>query len=135
MQGYRVVKRIQRRHGQDAHLLLCPYPGTGDAYLQGMYLPAYIEENRLANPVIVTNGRLVGKVLALFDLEAQEVITQDETDALNAALQFFGERLVRSRPCSSGGCGPGRGRTPTSRRTCRTSARSSSTTSSGSRTR
>ena len=72
--GGRLYEDYIRKYGENAVVMLCPYPGTGDTYIIGMFLNAYIKENQIANPVIVVVGKANEKVMNLFGFPHIEAV-------------------------------------------------------------
>ena len=78
-------------------ILLCPFPGTGDAYLTGRYLQNFIEEKVLSEDqytIVVTSGSFK-RVLRLFGYTADiQVVSLDECNAIKILIEHMGERSL-----------------------------------------
>lgn len=81
--------RIRNAYGKN--LLLCPYPGTGDAFLTGRYLEGYIEKLGWTNYTILVTGGAFRKVLKLYGYENCEVIDRAECEDLELLLSYYGQ--------------------------------------------
>ncbi|CAM3692077.1 hypothetical protein COLU111180_03170 [Cohnella lubricantis] len=96
--GYYIYKRIMNGLPKNATMLLCPYAGSGDAYLIGMYLKNYIKKENIDHYIIVANGNLVKKVVKLFSFENVVVINPSQKDKLLAAYQFLNSEKMKVKP-------------------------------------
>ena len=59
----RIVYLALRKKWKEELLLMCPYPGTGDAYLTGMYLQEYINRNCIKKYRILVPGKSFFSIL------------------------------------------------------------------------
>ena len=67
--GYRQYRKIVRRYGSTVSVLRTAWHGTGDYYICGMYLPAFLKENGISNYVFLVNKTgSERKVTRLFDV-------------------------------------------------------------------
>jgi len=78
-------------------ILLCPYPGTGDAYLTGRYLHDYLQDHKLSDDdyTIAVIGKGFANVLKLFGyVDNVELITLEECDAIKILLVHLSEEFL-----------------------------------------
>lgn len=68
MQGRDIYRNLEKRYSPDYHFLLCPYTGTGDVYLVGTLLPAYLRKNGIEKYVLVVISASCRKVAKIFDI-------------------------------------------------------------------
>lgn len=89
--GCVVYKHLKIRH-KDAIFLVCPYPGTGDAYLTGMHLKQYIDSNVHSKYKIIVPGKAFFKILCLFGIEEShiDVISIRDMNNLKNLIGFAG---------------------------------------------
>jgi len=66
----------------DMHLFICPYAGTGDIYLVGMYLEKYIKQRNITNYVLTVIGKGCEKIANLFELNCINLSQRDTEDLL-----------------------------------------------------
>jgi len=55
----------------NTRIYVCPYPGTGDLYLVGMYLKDRLKYDEIENCVIVVTSGSCNRILSLFHLESE----------------------------------------------------------------
>lgn len=92
LEAYRVYLRLRKQIRGE--MLLCPYPGTGDAYLTGCYIKEYIEKRNLSEYTILTTGNAFKRVLELFHVANIRVISVWEKERLEIVINSIGgERL------------------------------------------
>lgn len=73
-------------------LILCPYPGTGDAYLTGRYLSAWLKKQGLVKEdykILVTGGAF-RKVMEIYGYTDLQLISRKECEQLKILLAYFG---------------------------------------------
>lgn len=68
-EGEKIYDRIRKQY-KDCKIYVCPYPGTGDLYLVGMYLKERLKYDGEKECVIVVTSQSCNKVLSLFDLKS-----------------------------------------------------------------
>ncbi len=91
--GYRVYQDILRKEEKNMQILVCPWPGTGDAYQTGRYLSAYIKANDIHEYLLVTGTHTVKKVLEIFATRDIRVRCFDDTEKLSCFGQFIGYQM------------------------------------------
>jgi hypothetical protein len=96
--GYHLYRKLLKRFGQEYYVFLCPYPGSGDLYLTGLYFFQYLERKRIERYVFLVNGNLSAKVARLFHIDNIVIIDMDQKDCLLAAYQFMGKDCMRFKP-------------------------------------
>lgn len=80
--GYKVYKKIQNIY-KNTFIFLCPYAGTGDIYLIGLYLKKYIKYNKIDKYIVTIPGTGCCNVARLFELECINLSMQDTEDLLS----------------------------------------------------
>lgn len=83
-----LYRRLRKQYGP--HLLLCPYPGTGDAFLTGRYLHNLVEYHGWREYTILVTGRAFQEVMRLYGYENCVLITKYECECLKFLLTSFG---------------------------------------------
>lgn len=86
------------------NLILCPYPGTGDIYLIGLYLRAYCKKHgvQLEDCLITVVGKAASRVFALFSIQNLQVLSQTESDQLLSYLRVMGLKRMKTFVCNDG---------------------------------
>ncbi len=87
--GLSLYKAILEDKSEDYVLFLCPYAGTGDVYLSGMYIKSFAQKNNIINYIVLVIGEGNRKVISLFDFENIVKITQQEADCLIRLAMFL----------------------------------------------
>ena len=95
--GFQIYLELLHKYGIDTWILICPWPGTGDAYQTGRYLNAFLGKNKIDNFVIVVGNKGVKRVLDIFDVQNVEVRCFDDTEHLSHLLQFIGNEKMKIR--------------------------------------
>jgi len=99
LRGYYIYKRlIKRLRGRNPCIFICPYGGSGDIYMAGLFFLKYLEKNDVDEYCFVVEGNLARKVAGLFKISNIKVINENEKKALLSAYQFFGKDVVRIKP-------------------------------------
>lgn len=97
--GFFQYARLICKYGSDVSILRTAWHGTGDYYICGMYLPAYLEENKISNYVfLVSKTGSEAKVTELFD------VYKGHTEKLHSveAISRFSEFMQNEKPlCKS----------------------------------
>lgn len=89
--GYKVYRDLLIEFGDNTNVLVVPWPGTGDAYQTGLYLPEFLSKHKIDDYVLVVGTKSVAKVLALFGLEKRtKVLCFDDTEKLSHFASFVG---------------------------------------------
>ena len=85
-------------------LILCPYPGTGDIYLIGLYLKEYCDKNGidLQESMITVVGKAAARVFDLFSITNVHVLSQTESDQLLSYVRMMGLKKMRALVCNDG---------------------------------
>lgn len=79
--GFRIYRKIQAKY-KDAFIFLCPYEGTGDIYLIGLYLKEYMKYNGIDNYIVTVPGAGCCKVIELFGINYINLSLQNTKDLL-----------------------------------------------------
>ncbi len=89
--GKNVLREIKRTTGND-QLLICPYPGTGDAFLTGRYLLKYIAREGITAYRVITCSGGFAKILTLFGIKKENilVIKKNQMNNLKNYINYKG---------------------------------------------
>ena len=80
--GRRIYRRLVKRYG-DLPVFLCPYTGTGDIYLIGVFWRQYLESVGIEDHIFLVISGACKKVAELFDIKNLELLrTQEEGEYL-----------------------------------------------------
>lgn len=71
--GWALYRNIKNKYPQHK-ILLCPYTGTGDVYLIGTLLPAYLKKEKIFDYVLVVVSSACQKVTKIFNIKNVEQI-------------------------------------------------------------
>lgn len=93
MQGYRIYKEIKKEYGEDAHIMFCPFEGTGDAYIVGLNLQSYIKKFGIHKYVVLEPLTAGTKVLRLFGDVPTRTISINQRNQFRAFTTFMGSTL------------------------------------------
>lgn len=90
LRGGWLYRRIRRRFPRK-RIFVCPYTGTGDAYLVGTLLPQYLAQEHLTDDdfVMVVVSKACEKVTRLFHMKHVVRITTDDCARLMAFYRAF----------------------------------------------
>ena len=97
--GYRQYRKIVRRYGSTVSVLRTAWHGTGDYYICGMYLPAFLKENGISNYVFLVNKTgSERKVTRLFDVYQGHTVQLHSVEPLSRFSEFMRQKepLCRS---------------------------------------
>ncbi len=90
--GYGVFKSLQRKYGKDVSIFVGQHPGTGDVYLQSMFLKEYISSHQITKYVFTVIGKGAQNVAKLFNIEHIEIISIEKSNQLIKFRKFvYGE--------------------------------------------
>lgn len=81
--GYNTYKRIIQKHCNDTTILSCVPMGTGDYYLCGLYLQAWMKKFDIKNYVFLTTGGSRQKVTECFSVYKDHTYIVNLTDHRN----------------------------------------------------
>lgn len=68
LRGRDIYKNLEKQYSPKHHFFLCPYTGTGDVYLIGTLLPAYLRKNKIEDYVFIVISASCRKVAKIFDI-------------------------------------------------------------------
>lgn len=68
LRGRDIYRKLEKQYSPDHHFFLCPYTGTGDVYLVGTLLPAYLKKNGIDDYVFMVISASCRKVAKIFDI-------------------------------------------------------------------
>ncbi len=90
--GYRVYSAI-KRIVENRPIIVCPYPGTGDAYLTGMYLEKFADIKGYSDYRVIVPGNGFKRVLSLFGIDESKVvvISVQDMNRLRNLVSYKGE--------------------------------------------
>lgn len=91
--GKQVYESLKNKHSFE-YLFICPYAGTGDIYIIGLYLDEYIRKHNISKYCITVVGKACSKVAKLFSKEC-EVISVEESDCLVSYVRMLGMQHVK----------------------------------------
>lgn len=86
----KIYTKILDEYGEDIHIVVCPYAGTGDVYLACACLDKYLEKNNIHEYVLVVIGGSNVKVSQLFGVSNIIKFSQPEMDRFVHFLSFKG---------------------------------------------
>lgn len=97
--GFFLYRKITKQYGEHTKIFRTAWHGTGDYYICGMYLPAYLKQQEISDYVfLVKNTGSERKVTELFDVYQGHVLPIPSVDALSRFSEFMRqeEPLCRS---------------------------------------
>ena len=97
--GFLLYRKIIKRYGERTAILRTAWHGTGDYYICGMYLPAYLKQQEISDYVfLVKNAGSERMVTELFDAYQGHVVSIPSVDALSRFSEFMRQKepLCRS---------------------------------------
>ena len=101
--GEKIYSRIKKKYGVDSYLVLCPYPGTGDAYIAAMNMKTYAQVHQISKIVWIVIGKPNQKIIQLFGYNNIEMISQHEMHSLVKFLLLLGvdeTKILLAHPSS-----------------------------------
>ena len=98
VKGLLLYRRIMKPFGSNCKMLLCPYPGTGDIYLTGMYLNEYLKKYNIKEYVLVVSEGGAKRILSLFSIVDLIEMKGRQIDSLLVAYQFFCKGVIKLKP-------------------------------------
>lgn len=98
--GEEVYKRVMASYPKAEKLFLCPYPGTGDIYLVGLYCDTFCRKNNINEYVMTVVGNGAKRVAGLFDIENIVVLSQAESDDLLHYVRVVGLEESNTLVCN-----------------------------------
>lgn len=87
--------------GKDRHIFICPYAGTGDIYIVGLYLKDYIDLHNIEDYLLVVSGGGCSKVASLFNVNCIS-LEQSEIEKLLMYIRLVGLDTCRARVLNDG---------------------------------
>lgn len=76
IKGHYFSEMLRKKYG-NKKILLCPYPGTGDVYLIGLYLREYIKKERIKEYIFVVPSVSCKKIAELFGIDSVVIPKED----------------------------------------------------------
>lgn len=89
LEGRDILKEIRLEFSKE-HLVICPLNAIGDVYVSMMFLPEYLNRNKLPAAVAIVNGNGCHQVANMFGISAI-AFGDAQMDALVQAVIFDGE--------------------------------------------
>lgn len=83
--GEKIYKRLVKKYG-NIPFFLCPYTGTGDIYLIGVFWKEYITKEKISRYGFFVISNACRKVASLFEIENVEILNQKESSYL---VQYY----------------------------------------------
>lgn len=83
------------------HVFICPYAGTGDIYIVGLYLKDYIDSHNIEDYILVVSGGGCRKVASLFDINCVS-LEQSEIEKLLMYVRLVGLDVCHARVLNDG---------------------------------
>lgn len=97
--GFFLYRKITKQYGEQTKIFRTAWHGTGDYYICGMYLPAYLKQQGISDYVfLVKDTGSERKVTELFNVYQGHVVPIPSVDALSRFSEFMRqeEPLCRS---------------------------------------
>ncbi|WP_035214651.1 hypothetical protein [Desulfitobacterium hafniense] len=88
--AYRKYARIKRIYGADCVICTCALLGTGDYYLNGMYLKAWLGKNKITNYVFNVPTPQHLRIINMFDYMSSHTHKVGDNGFLNGFKFFLG---------------------------------------------
>lgn len=95
--GFKLLKKIQKKHGIDTHIILNPFPGMGDIFLMAKHLPEYLTKNGIEKYVFIVPGNAAYKACRIYEELILEKISCEEMDDLVKAVILAGEKNLNAK--------------------------------------
>ncbi|GAA4725985.1 hypothetical protein [Brevibacillus fulvus] len=91
IQGHRYYKQIRKKYSQDHKIFVCPYTGTGDVYLVGLYFYQYLRQKNINEYVFVVVNQACKKVAQIFGIQNIEIMPFKSVGKMIRARLFVDE--------------------------------------------
>lgn len=89
--GYKVYSSLKQEYGIDCKIYVGQHPGTGDVYLQSMFINGYAKQNNVDNYVFTIIGGSAKSITKLFNIKIVKVLSLYESNCLVSFYRFMGE--------------------------------------------
>lgn len=86
--GERIYYSLKKKYGFDVHIFIAR-GGTGDSYLNGLFLDSYAKKKKIENYVVAGDARGLLPVLALFGINNVKILSTKEVEELQQYYMFF----------------------------------------------
>lgn len=91
--GFEVYRDLLNQYGNDTHIYIEHYPGTGDIYITCALLEAYRSKQQIIGDYVLTvigqGGKKIAKLLGIQDIV---LLSQNDSDCLIFFLKFIGPK-------------------------------------------
>ncbi len=84
--GRKIYKEIKKKY-KDSRIFLCPYTGTGDIYLIGTFLEAYLKKNQITDYVLVVVSNACARVASVFSV--QKIYRIDGPEECRCLVKYY----------------------------------------------
>ena len=98
--GMIIYERLMAAYPRTQKIFLCPYPGTGDIYLIGLYLDVFCRKNNINEYVMTVVGNGAKRVADLFNIDPIIVLSKKESDALLCYVRISGLEQCNTMVCN-----------------------------------
>lgn len=98
--GKEVYEQVMSSYPEVEKIFLCPYPGTGDIFLVGLYYEMFCKKHGIRKAVMTVVGNGAKRVAGLFDIENIMVLSQMESDDLLLYVRVVGLEESRTLVCN-----------------------------------
>lgn len=86
--GNKYYGQIMSKYQGNTTVFICPYTGTGDVYLVGLYFYQYLKRENINNYVFIVVNNACKKVAQIFNIHNIEVMTSKAVGKLIGARMF-----------------------------------------------
>ncbi len=87
MRGRDIYKNLEKQYSPGHHFFLCPYTGTGDVYLIGTLLPAYLRKHKIEKYVFVVISASCRKVAKIFEIP--NIHQLEKMEDVTALIKYY----------------------------------------------
>lgn len=89
--GINYYRRLKKKYPNSQAVFLCPYTGTGDVYLAGLYFYQYLKKENIGDYVFVVVNNACKKVAQIFNIRNIEVMDPRAVSKIIGAKLFTEE--------------------------------------------
>lgn len=90
--GNKYYKQIKKKYPENRSIFICPYTGTGDVYLIGLYFYQYLKMENINNYVFIVVNNACKRVAQIFKIKNIEVMAPKVVGKIIGA-RLFTEKL------------------------------------------
>lgn len=88
LSGCYYYRRINKKYPNNQAIFICPYTGTGDVYLVGLYFYQYLTVNNIDDYVFIVVNNACKKVAQIFSIQNIEVMPSEDVGKIIGARMF-----------------------------------------------